>query len=405
MYKKDYLSFATKSLIGDINNTSVLDIERFTKLRKAVKRRVKKDKRQFICDNLLQDSKGPPSKQWSTLKFIRKPYVPRTQGVLDSSGKICSKNQKAETLAKHLADNVWCSSHHADLNTEPLYPVADLPTTPFTEHELDNALHKMRHKRAPGPDHAPVELWKFAPRPFRLLLLSHYNEVFTTASSPSAWSLAHVVMIFKGKKKDPKLPSNYRPISLVNTVYKVYASVLHTRLKLAIDDRISPSQYGFRSGRSTSAPLFVIRRLLELHERHGVSFYALFLDWAQAFDSVSHSALRISLTRLGVPSAFIEAVMAIYSTAQFQVKDSTSFSARHSFLRGIRQGCPLSPYLFILVLSALMEDVTSSYRSPFGILHSVVTHGIPLTDIEYADDTLLLSRAAQSLNRFLHILQ
>ena len=158
VYKKEYLSIATKSLIQGINNSSTLDTERFTKLRKAVKRRVKKDKRQFICDNLLQDSKGPPSKQWSTLKFIRRPYVPRTQGVLDSSGKICSKNQKAETLAKHLADNVWCSSRHANLNTELLYPIADLPTTPFTEHELDMALHKMRHRRAPGPDHAPVEL-------------------------------------------------------------------------------------------------------------------------------------------------------------------------------------------------------------------------------------------------------
>ena len=272
VYKKEYLSIATKSLIEDSNNTSTLDTERLTKLRKAVKRRVKKDKRQFICDNLLQDSKGPPSKQWSTLKFIRRPYVPRTQGVLDSSGKICSKNQKAETFAKHLADNMWCSSQHADLNTELLYPLADLPIAPFTEHELDMALHEMRHRRAPGPDHAPVDLWKFSPRQFRLLLLSHYNEVFATASSPSAWSLAHVVMIFKGKNKDPKLPSNYRPISLVNTVYKIYASMLHTRLKLAVDDRISPSQYGFRAGRSTSAPLFVIRRLLELRERHGVSF-------------------------------------------------------------------------------------------------------------------------------------
>ena len=76
IYKKEYLSFATKALIKDIHNTSTLDTERLTKLRKAVKRRVKKDKRQFICDNLLQDSKGPPFKQWSTLKFIRKPYVP-----------------------------------------------------------------------------------------------------------------------------------------------------------------------------------------------------------------------------------------------------------------------------------------------------------------------------------------
>ena len=52
-----------------------------------------------------------------------------------------------------------------------------------------------------------------------------------------------------------------------------------------------------------------------------------------------------------------------------------------------------------------MEDVTSSYRSQYGILHSVVTHGVLMTDIEYADDTLLLSRTAQSLNRFLHVLQ
>ena len=85
-------------------------------------------------------------------------------------------------------------------------------------------------------------------------------------------------MIYKGKKKDPKSPSSYRPISLVNTVYKIYAALLHNRIKEAIDHRISPYQFGFRAGRSTSTPIFVIRRLLEIHERHGVSFYALFLD-------------------------------------------------------------------------------------------------------------------------------
>ena len=179
-----------------------------------------------------------------------------------------------------------------------------------------------------------------------------------------------MVMIFKGNKKDPKLPANYRPMSLVNTIYRIYASMLHFRLKSAVDDRIYPLQNGFRAGRSTSAPLFVTRRLFELHERHGVSFYALFLDWAQAFDSVSHASVRLSLVRLGVPSPFIDAVMAIYSTAQFQVKDSSPFSARYSFLRGIRQGCPLSPYLFILVISPLRTNGGCHLLISFSIRYS-----------------------------------
>ena len=179
----------------------------------------------------------------------------------------------------------------------PRYPLAEMTHAPFTEAELDAALHRMRHKKAPGPDSIPVELWKHCPRHFRLSLLAHYNHVFSQATAPENWAPAAVIMIYKGKKKDPKSPSSYRPISLVNTVYKIYAALLHHRIKEAIDDRISPYQFGFRTGRSTSSPL-IIRRLLEIHERHGISFYALFLDWAQALGSVSHVALETSLKRI-----------------------------------------------------------------------------------------------------------
>ena len=404
-YKKEYLSTTTKHLMTQIRDTSASDYERLSKLRKAVRRHVKKDKRQHLCDHLLQDSRGPPSRQWNTLKFIRKPYVPRTQAVVDANGRPGSKSAKAAILAQHLTNNVWNEPSSHELPTEPLYPLADIPLSPFTEPELDAALHRMRHRRAPGPDQAPVELWKFAPRHFRLQLLEHYNQVFAQASSPKTWSLAHVIMIFKGKKKDPKLPSSYRPISLVNTVYKIYAAMLHARLRDHIDTRLSPVQYGFRSGRSTSTPLFILRRLFEIHERHGLSFYVLFLDWAQAFDTVSHSSLSISLARIGVPEHFIQAIMAIYSTAAFAVKDGQVYSERKPFRRGIRQGCPLSPYLFIIVLSVLFEDTYQQYATQYGRRHTVFTHDSPLTDIEYADDTLLLSRTATSMNRFLHILQ
>ena len=203
-YEKEYLCITTKNLIDLVQQTPANDYERLTRLRKAVKRHVKKDKRQHLCDNLLQDSTNPPSKQWQTLKFVRKPYVPRTQSVIDSAGHPCSKNHKAQVLAKHLADKVWCEAPTQELPQTRLYPEADIPLHPFTESELDSALHRMRHRRAPGPDQAPVELWKFAPRHCRLLLLDHYNQVFTQASSPRTWCLAHVIMIFKGKKKRPE---------------------------------------------------------------------------------------------------------------------------------------------------------------------------------------------------------
>ena len=126
-----------------------------------------------------------------------------------------------------------------------------------------------------------------------------------------------------------------------NSVYKIYACLLHARLKAAIDDRISPVQFGFRAGRSTSTPLFVLRRLLELHERHQESFFALFLDWSQAFDSVSHNALCNALSRFGIPPQFAEPILSIYHDCHFKVKDAGHFFP----IQALRTGHPtrLSP--------------------------------------------------------------
>ena len=267
------------------------------------------------------------------------------------------------------------------------------------------ALARLKNRKAPGPDQLPSQIWKYAPREVHKALLAHFTKAFRNAESPRSWKVADIVMIFKGKKKDPTLPTSYRPISLINTVYKIYACLLHQRLKASIDDRISPVQFGFRAGKSTSTPLFVLRRLLELHERHQESFYALFLDWSQAFDSVSHVALANALGRLGVPPQFANPVLSIYRDCQFTVKDSGYNSQPKTFAQGIRQGCPLSPYLFIVTLSVLFHDTYEAYQHTFGPRPSVLTSDFRLTDLEYADDTVLLSRTRLSMHRFLHILQ
>ena len=73
-------------------------------------------------------------------------------------------------------------------------------------------------------------------------------------------------MLVKNYQKDTKLLSNYRPISLTNTMYKIYASLLQKRLAAHFDSRLRPTQFGFRSGRSVTQPIHILRRLLEVHE-------------------------------------------------------------------------------------------------------------------------------------------
>ena len=123
-------------------------------------------------------------------------------------------------------------------------------------------------------------------------------------------------MIYKGKGKDPRSPSSYRPISLANSFYKLYASMLQHRIASSIDYILSPHQFGFRKSRSTSTPVFLIRRLLEHFERHTTSLYLLFLDWQQAFDSVSREAVQTALVRYGLPEAIINPVMGPLSRLQ-----------------------------------------------------------------------------------------
>ena len=132
--------------------------------------------------------------------------------------------------------------------------------------------------------------------------------------------------IYKGKGSLTD-PNNYRPISLLSTAYK--ARIIQQRLEKAIDDRLRPSQYGFRAGRSTSQPVHILRRLLERAERTNTSLYVLLLDWKQAFDRVSVEALEVAMQRYGVPQAMVTLISSIYTSQLFQVKAAGNTCAQN----------------------------------------------------------------------------
>ena len=202
-------------------------------------------------------------------------------------------------------------------------------------------------------------------------------------------------MIVKNYTKDTRSLANYRPISLTNVSYKIFASLVQSRLATSLDSRIRPTQFGFRKNCSTSQPIHILRRLLEMHERQPSPFRALFLDWSKAFDSITFTASCSAMSFMGVSPHVISVIMSLYNNPSFRVRDSQQTFEIRTQTKVLRQGCPLSPYLFSMVLSHLFHDVENQYTSLFGLIPGVIHTPSPLWDLVYADDTVLLSNSAQ----------
>ena len=143
--------------------------------------------------------------------------------------------------------------------------------------------------------------------------------------------------------------SNYRPISLLQIGFKIFAIVLLSRLKAAgAESRIWPTQFEFRSQHGTADALFVARRLLDdAWAAADGKLVFLALDWAKAFDCIEPQSLLTALHRFALPAEFVEMVESIYEHRDFFVRGVGVPSDLHAQRAGICQGCPLGPFLFV----------------------------------------------------------
>ena len=167
---------------------------------------------------------------------------------------------------------------------------------------------------------------------------------------------ANVALVFKSG--DSCLPENYRPISLLTVIYKTVARILCAHIQNKIDPQIQKAQFGFRKNRSTGDAIHCMRRLLsQARAASEPNVLLLLLGWSKAFDKVSHEALCIALERLNIPNKLVNMIKALYKNIRFRVKIDGQTSDLYKQETGIRQGCPLSPYLFNLIMTVAFHDI------------------------------------------------
>ena len=120
------------------------------------------------------------------------------------------------------------------------------------------------------------------------------------------------------------------------------------------------------------------------------------MDWEKAFDKIDQGKLIEALKRMDLPSKYIDAIKSLYEEPTFAVKSGDNESTWKRQNTGIRQGCPLSPYLFVIVMSVVMKDVHEGMNCKRG-----TPRGLDFNEILYADDTVLITNNVRTMNRLL----
>ena len=400
---KPWLRPDTLRALAEARQASAEGDEAWKAKRNAAKRMARKDRVQWIHDQLLADPSADHSAVWKVVKRQKKGFQGK-RAHLVVEGRPVPWSRTHEAFRDHLQNQQWkqprISDHTANNRRArpPLRPQSRDETS-FSLQDLQNVIQCLKSNKAPGPDGLVAELVCLLGEAGELQLLALMNECWREGSIPDSWNEATVVSIFKGKGSDTD-PVNYRPISLLNVLYKIYAALLQRRLAATFDAHLRPNQFGFRAAKGTRHPLFILRRAMEWSTMTNTPLHLLFLDWKQAFDSLDHTAMLEALRRFGISDKMLAAVESIYLSPTFQTRGPAGQFAKGEVSAGIRQGCPLSPYLFVIVLTVILHDVDLELDIQ-GIARNTWSEGYPTYDLEYAHDTLLMAKTTPQMQSML----
>lgn len=217
--------------------------------------------------------------------------------------------------------------------------------------EIKKTVRTMKNKRASGPNGIPIELLKNGTNDLWCILSYVFSCFLRGDDLPKEWKTAYISNLYK--KGDRKMCSNYRGLSVTNSVCRLYSKIIKQRIESQVED--VEEQNGFRAGRSCSDNIFCLKQLIEKRSERNLETHLIFIDLQKAYDSIPLGRLWPVLRQSGVKDLYVQAVKELYTDTTARIKIGKELSSEFSISKGLRQGCPIAPTLFKIYLAAALD--------------------------------------------------
>ena len=251
--------------------------------------------------------------------------------------------------------------------------------------ELSDALKNMKNEKSPGLDGFTVEFFNFFWTDLKFFILRSINYGYYTGSLSVTQKQGVITCLPKPNKSRHYL-KHWRPIYLLNVVYKLASSVISNRLKTVLDKLINQDQKGFIAGRFIGENVRLIYDVLFETKNQGIPGMILSIDFEKAFDTVSWKFMKNVLEYFNFGPSVISWISIFQNGSESCIIQNGFMSEFFNLKRGCRQGDPISPYIFILCAEILGKMVRDNE-----IITGININGKEFRLSQYADDTQLFS--------------